>query len=136
MTEPAVLVVDPDRESRARVKSLLRGQGRRVLEAAGALEALAVCACRPVEAVVTELDLPGIGGEALAAALSERFPAVLVIALSARPIESPPAGIAEVLGKPVPAAALLACLHRRLAAPPKKQAAAAASRAQSLRKQG
>ncbi len=136
MTERVVLLVDPDRQSRARLKGLLRGQGYRVLEAAGALEALAICACRPIEAVVTELDLPGIGGEALAAALSERFPAVVVIALSARRMESPPAGVAELLLKPLEGRALPACLERRLATPPKKQAAAAGSRPHSLRKQG
>lgn len=135
MTEQVVLVVDPDGKARRMVKGWLRGAGWRVLEAATGLQALAVCACRRVDLVLAELELAGIRGGELAAALVERFPAVVILGMSAQPPVRPPDGVSEVIGKPLDAETLLARIRQRLAAPPKKQAASAAPALGRVRRQ-
>lgn len=136
MTGRAVLVVDPDRKVRARVRSVLRAAGYRVFEAASALEALVICACRPIELLLTELELGGISGAELARAVGERFPTVAVVGMGVP--ESLAAGetMRERLAKPLDNECLKACVERLLQAPPRKQVAGASTALRWFEKRG
>ncbi len=136
MMERAVLVVDGDRKLRAAVRKILREAGYRVFEAATGLEALVICACRPIDLMLTELALSGIGGIQLAEAVRERFPSVRILGMSADPPSSPAGPIMECLKKPVDSAELLARVRQRLAVPPKKRAATASPSVRWSERQG
>lgn len=126
MEPRTLLVADADRKLRALIKSRLQAEGWRVQEAATGLQALAVCACRRVDVVLADLNLPDIRGEALIQALAERFPAVVILAMSAKPPQEQPAGVWEVFSKPLDVEAVLSRARQCLEAPPKKSASSAA----------
>ncbi len=136
MRERVVLVVDGDRKVRALVKRVLREAGYRVFEATTGLETLAICACRPIDLILTDLALSGIGAAQLAEAVRERFPSVSILGMSAHPEINPPGPIRECLRKPLDAAHLLARVHEHLAVPPKKRAATASPVLRWSEKQG
>jgi len=136
MKSRTLLVVDADPKVRALVKARMEAEGWRVRQAATGLQALAICACRSFDAVLTDLNLPGIGADELAHAILERFPAVTIIGMSAEPPDSPPATISGWLRKPLEAETLAGRLLEVLQATPKKQAAGAAAALYRLRKPG
>ena len=110
MLPKSVLVADDGRRSRSLLKSVLRERGYRVFGAASGLEALAVCACHPIDLLLAKPGMPGIGGRQLAEALARRFPALPVVYL----------GQSD-------AAALLGEVEEALAAPPPKKGPAPAA---------
>src|ERR1700761_1226062 len=64
---PVVLIVEPDALLRLVTANSLRGSGFSVIEAANAFEAVLVLASLPVDALISEIDLPdGMDGLALA----------------------------------------------------------------------
>ncbi|MEK7408604.1 MAG: response regulator [Acidobacteriota bacterium] len=79
MPPKSILVVDDERRSRSLLKSALRERGYRVLGAASGLEALAVCACRPIDLLLAKPEMPGIDGRQLAEALARPFPGLPVL---------------------------------------------------------
>lgn len=121
MKPPTVLIVVPDRKARGWLRTLLRAEGFRVLSVSGGLEALALCACRAVDLVLVELELVRVSAEALVATLRDRFPALPIVGLCGDPARPRPAGLADVLPKPLDPAALAACVRRTLACAPRKQ---------------
>jgi CheY-like chemotaxis protein len=78
----SILIVG-DEPARAFAKSVLQPEGYRIFEAASSLEALLFCVmgASPIELLLTQIEMPGIGGRALGQKVSERFPAVPVLYL-------------------------------------------------------
>jgi two-component system, cell cycle sensor histidine kinase and response regulator CckA len=76
-----VLVVEDEEAVRHLVCRVLRGKGYRVLEAAHAEAALhlAVSTTAPIDLLVTDMVMPGMGGTALAAELMALRPALRVL---------------------------------------------------------
>ncbi len=92
-TRPVVLCVDPDPEILAAVARLFRYDGHEVITAATASEALAVLAARPIDVLVSDFELPEMGGGELARRLREMQPAAVGILLTGRrPVEAVPGG--------------------------------------------
>lgn len=111
MPSRTILVADSQPEVRAFVKTALRGEDCRVIEARGGLQALCACACRPVDLLLIAIDLPGIDGMRVAEKLSHPFPALRVLYLGA----APQCGSAEnVIAKPLDAEVLRTHIRRVL----------------------
>jgi CheY-like chemotaxis protein len=110
-----VLVVEDDPQVRAVTVRSLRAGGYTVLTAADGREALDIVGRQtgPLQLLITDVVLPGLGGRALAEALSERRPGMRVLYVSGHAEEAIgkrgmlEAGI-EFLAKPFTAASLLA----------------------------
>jgi DNA-binding NtrC family response regulator len=121
-TEPAtatVLVVDDDASMRDAVAEVLSVNGYRAEPCADAADALERLQDHAVDAVITDLRMPGMKGEALLAEVRHAFPAVPVIAITA--FGSVPdamavvrAGASDYLEKPFKTQALLDSLGRAL----------------------
>lgn len=80
----SVLLVEDDRLVRGGVRHLLKSQGHRVLDAAGADEALALC--QPgvhVDLLLTDIVMPDKSGPTLAKEFRRRFPGAKVLFMSA-----------------------------------------------------
>ncbi len=117
-----ILHVEDERINRLAVGSLLRRAGHTVLEAASGREALDLLARETIDAVLLDIQMPGMDGlETLAllrdAAIYGDKAAVPVIALTAHAMAGDrerflAAGIDDYLSKPVEGAALLAALAR------------------------
>jgi two-component system cell cycle sensor histidine kinase/response regulator CckA len=82
---PVVLVVDDDRGQVAVVTAVLQRAGFRVLNAGSALDALEVAGGSDEEIclLVTDLHMPGMSGQALAAELVTKHPDLKVLYLTA-----------------------------------------------------
>ncbi len=61
-----------------------RGPGLRVLEAQTGLAALLLCACRPVDLAVMDMEAPGMDWPKLVGKLSAAFPALPVLGITSR----------------------------------------------------
>jgi CheY-like chemotaxis protein len=119
-----VLVVDDDPEAAEYFRHVLTRRGRfEVTHTADPVAALALAASQPWDLLLTDLDLPGMSGLALLAALRPllpRLPFVLATAHApagelldlSRPRLSPYWEADAVLVKPVPADVLLATVTR------------------------
>ncbi len=112
MSGRALLLVEDDEITRHLLTLLLEGAGWRVTSTAdgdGALEAAR--ACDPLPAVVlTDLQIPGISGSNLAAALRAAIqPSPIVIAMTATATAGTPQGFDALLVKPFPAEAVAEC---------------------------
>ena len=79
-----VVVAEDDDMVRALVRVTLEGSGYRVLEAASGEAALELCDAHPepIDVLVTDMVMPGIGGRALAARLQARRPELRVLYVS------------------------------------------------------
>jgi CheY-like chemotaxis protein len=62
----------------------LRGSGLRVLQARTGLAALLLCACRPVDVAVVNLEEPGMDWPKLREKLFAAFPGLPVVAITER----------------------------------------------------
>jgi DNA-binding response OmpR family regulator len=94
MAEPlppaeTILLVDDEPVIRALVRTVLRGQGYRVLEAESAAEAERVSAAwdGPLVLLISDLTLPRMNGPTLAARLARTRPAMKLLLLSGYPAE-------------------------------------------------
>ncbi|MEA5087500.1 PAS domain S-box protein [Solidesulfovibrio sp.] len=117
-----LLLVEDERINRLAVGSLLRKQGHIVVEAAAGPDALEIFAKEPFDAVLLDIQMPGMGGLETLALL--RDPAIHgdkartpVIALTAHAMAGDrerflAAGMDDYLAKPVESAALVAALAR------------------------
>lgn len=115
-----VLVVEDEALIRMDIADELAARGFSVLEAANALEAVAVLASHPeIEILFTDVDMPGgMDGLALAAAVRDRWPPIKIIVTSGlRRIEvsDMPEG-SRFLGKPYQASDLAEAIHEMVAA--------------------
>src|SRR5688572_7631304 len=82
MAQPTVLLVADEAPLRASVKSALEKRGYHVLAARGSLEALAAAASVPIDALVTKVRMPAVGGAALGRILCDAFPGLPVVYLA------------------------------------------------------
>ncbi len=113
-----VLLAEDDETVRAMTRQLLRRGGWNVIETASGSEALQLLESmrRPVEAVVSDVVMPGISGISLADAVMDRFPGVRVVLLSGYTaetldLERVVARGARFASKPVTGRELLAALE-------------------------
>ena len=77
-----VLLVDDDDDNRELMGELLELAGFAVARAGSGAEALAALAAAPVDVLVTDVGMPGMGGLELARAAKRLAPAVPVIAVT------------------------------------------------------
>lgn len=116
-----LLLVEDDPLAAEALSGLLVALGHRVRHAAHALDALAELERTPAQAVLIDLDLPGIDGLTLAGLLRDRHPQAARIVVSARigPELEPELrrlGVGAWLRKPVAGEALQRALAEALAA--------------------
>ncbi|WP_345774217.1 response regulator [Azospirillum argentinense] len=109
-----VLVVEDDALIRLVTVEMLTGLGHSVVEAGNAEEALSIAETQPVDALLTDISLPGQSGEQLAAALRKRHPALPVVFASGA--DRAPAGGVH-LPKPYDDAALAEALDKAVKPP-------------------
>ncbi|CCD02724.1 sensor protein (fragment) (plasmid) [Azospirillum baldaniorum] len=109
-----VLVVEDDALIRLVTVEMLTGLGHSVVEAGNAEEALSIAETQPVDALLTDISLPGMSGEQLAAALRKRHPALPVVFASGA--DRAPAGGVH-LPKPYDDAALAEALDKAVKPP-------------------
>jgi len=100
MTQPHVLIVDDSADQRLLLRKYFERAGCTVESADSAESALAVDHARPPVMAVIDLVLPGMGGEQLAAAIRDRFPACAIVITSVLDPENYPSADA-ILPKPV-----------------------------------
>ena len=93
-----ILLVDDEPAVRSITARLLRQMGYEVIEAADGSEALAVCARDRIDALVTDVVLPGLSGPDLAARCLARQPGLPVLLMSGYARESLAAQGREIAG--------------------------------------
>jgi DNA-binding response OmpR family regulator len=83
-TRGLVLVVDDEEPLRVMLGSLLRMNGFRVVLAGTSSDALRICArlTRPINLLITDIELTGLSGFDLAAVLAVKRPAIPVLFIS------------------------------------------------------
>lgn len=106
-----ILVVDDDTAVRSIAAEILRDAGYAVQEAGSGEEALAlVLTGRAIDLLLTDMDMPGMSGGALAATLRSRWPALKVLVLTGRHPDDLKHRIpadARIVGKPFKVLGLL-----------------------------
>jgi two-component system cell cycle sensor histidine kinase/response regulator CckA len=116
MTEPrrVVLVVDDEQGLRDLVCRTLRAEGYTTLEAAHGAEALDVMESAPeaVDLVVTDVVMPGMDGRELGRRISQRWPDIPILYISAYDVNDifrrgSPRQSAPFLQKPFPLEGLI-----------------------------
>jgi len=103
---------------RSVIADMLHGSGFHVLQATDGADALDLMIDEPVDLVVTDLLMPGVGGLELADELRTRAPETPVVFVSSTADlddRSPRVGGARVLRKPLRRAELLATVTAALA---------------------
>src|SRR5436190_21953861 len=115
---PTILLVEDDRASREMFDYALRMDGFRVLSAGDGLHALHLIEHDVPEVIVLDLELPYVSGidvlhELLAHAETSAIPIVVVTGTDWKT----PAGVFQILRKPITADALLDAVHRALSPP-------------------
>ena len=115
-----VLVVEDDERSRRLLTDVLAWHGYEVEAAESGEEALRATALRPADAALLDIQLPGMDGFALLAALRSRGGRLPAIAVTASVMDSDrvrilAAGFDACLGKPVNIRELAATLQSLLA---------------------
>jgi CheY-like chemotaxis protein len=117
-----VLVVDDEESLRGLVCRTLRAEGYGTLEAAHGAEALELMESgpAPVDLVVTDVVMPGMDGRELGRRLSQRWPSLPILYISAYDVNDifrrgSPRTSAPFLQKPFPAETLIARVQQLLA---------------------
>jgi CheY-like chemotaxis protein len=77
-----ILVVEDDAALRALLADELRDAGYTIEEAENGLEAVTRLKARSFDLMVTDLDMPSMGGDALLGLIGDCFPRMLVITIS------------------------------------------------------
>jgi CheY-like chemotaxis protein len=103
---PYVLLVDDEEASFLPLVELVRIAGFASVATRSATDALACCYHRQPNIVVTDLDMPGPDGRALARRIRKRFPGVSIILVTGQNLDHPdwavPEGLFEaVFAKPL-----------------------------------
>ena len=117
-----VLVVDDEEGLRTLVCRTLRAEGYGTLEAAHGAEALEVMekAAEAVDLVVTDVVMPGMDGRELGRRLTQRWPTLPILYISAYDVNDifrrgSPRSSAPFLQKPFPAEGLITTIQQLLA---------------------
>ena len=127
-----ILVVDDDSQVREILRKRLLKSGYEVLEAWDAEVALDLYRRSPVDAVVTDMVMPGMGGQALIKDLRAQDPDVRIVAISGALDHDVPSllaeaeglGALETLPKPFTSEQLLGAVDTVLSTPLAARAAA------------
>ena len=103
--KPTVLVVDDDRDILAVLEARLSSIDYRVLTASGGEEALKLLKSGPVDLMITDVKMPGMGGMDLFSAAQQIYPGLPVMFLTAYgtipdAVKAMKAGAVEYLTKP------------------------------------
>jgi two-component system, NtrC family, response regulator HydG len=114
-----ILVVEDDAELLRTIDSLLSAYGYRVLTSSDGRQALRLLQKEAVDLVLTDLRMPGLGGEALLEQVRATFPELPVITMTAfgsvrDAVELTRAGAADYLTKPLEIQPLLESIRRVL----------------------
>ncbi len=88
--EGTILVVEDDVLVREPIVELLRDAGYRVFEAENGLEALEILSREKIDLIISDLVMPKMDGEELAALVQEKYPEVKIILSSGYPRGSIP----------------------------------------------
>jgi DNA-binding NtrC family response regulator len=116
-----VLVVDDDASVRLMLSKLLTRSGHEVIEARDGLEAIATLGARPIDLVVTDLNMPGADGLQVLRHTREKYPKIPVLILTGENsirdcVEAMRAGAFNFLTKPFHAADLNEVVRQALRA--------------------
>jgi two-component system OmpR family response regulator len=119
-TKDRVLIVDDELPVRLTVRELLRRAGYDAVAVASSEEALELVQAQPVDLILVDLVMPGIGGIELMRRLQEVAPDTVVIVLTARgsmetAIEALRLGAHDYLAKPCDDRLLKRCVETGLA---------------------
>lgn len=119
-SSPRIAIVDDDPSVRRAIVSLLRAMGYRTAAFASANAYLSSPQCATSACLITDMQMPGLSGEDMLRALSDRginVPAIIVTAQTDAVCQPPASatGHRHVLTKPFDPAALIACVERVLA---------------------
>ena len=79
---PAVLLIEDDEDNRELMAEVLESAGFVVVSAAGGAEGLRKLAEHPVDVVVTDVGMPGMGGLEVARAAKQIAPRVPVVVVT------------------------------------------------------
>ncbi len=118
-----VLVVDDDVTSRAAMRRVLEHQGYSVIVAEDALDALRMLERThvPVDLIITDVQMPGMNGDALVARVRESWPDLPVVYVSGEPgnvrLVQETGGDVQFLAKPFLPAELLETVREALGLP-------------------
>ncbi len=114
-----VLLAEDDRSTRLSLSQFLKGLGYEVIEASTGHEAIEHLSARPIDIVLTDLMLPGVGGLEILRALQTDAPGTVGIVITGfgtvqNAIEAMRLGVFEYLLKPVNFDELQIVLERAL----------------------
>ena len=114
-----ILIADDEESFRDIMTRALRQLGHRVLQAEDGTQALKILAAEPIDAVVTDLEMPGASGiEVLRAAVACQPPVPTVIATAygtaESAVEAMKLGAVDYVLKPLEAEDLRTCVHQAL----------------------
>lgn len=114
-----LLIVDDELVLAETMSDILKLRGFEVELAGNGLEALDKLAARPIDLVITDMNMPKMDGMQLLTQVRKLYPALPVIIISGFSQTDAAAALAEgavaFLGKPLPAADLLREIQRHLA---------------------
>jgi two-component system response regulator DesR len=105
-----ILVIDDDRPHGESLLDLLQSKGHEALYAQTDADARWLADLLRFDLAILDHDMPGTSGLRLAALLTEKFPGLLCVIVSARPAAEIPLGGLRFLPKPLPIPALLEML--------------------------
>ncbi len=118
-----LLLVEDDVGTRTGLAALLREEGYDVDEAADGLVAWTMVCARPPDLVLTDLDMPNLGGTELILRIRAHHPRMPIIVMSSEdPVDAGRRCVGlnadRFFSKPVDLDEVLGCLEARLAGPP------------------
>lgn len=82
LSRPTLLWIDDYKPGLEVFRAMFESQGFKVLTAASGEEGLKLAALTSLDAVVTDYEMPGMNGEAVAAALKAMYPTIPVVLFS------------------------------------------------------
>jgi two-component system, cell cycle sensor histidine kinase and response regulator CckA len=87
MQNGRILIVDDEKQVRSLIRRVLFRHGFEMVEAADGREALEILHASggTIDVVVSDLQMPGMGGGALIGELKRQFPTIRVLLLSSEP---------------------------------------------------
>jgi CheY-like chemotaxis protein len=99
-TGKRILLVDDEVNVLQLLLHSLSHYGHHLEAASSGAEALAKVTDRDFDLVITDLRMPGMAGDQLAAEIRKRYPTLPVLLLTGNPPDKQPAAVDLVLGKP------------------------------------
>lgn len=117
VSSPTVLVVDDEASILEALSKVLAKEGLRVLTAGNGKEALEVVRRQPVHVMITDLRMPGMGGDDLLKAVKALTPEVEVVLMTAYgtvevAVEAMKRGAYDFISKPLKRASVVATVRK------------------------